>query len=190
MDIPDDLKKEIRAVLLSKVGGTSEKDFTKDYKNLCRKRFEYSKYGFKNAGQLLLAIPDIVKSEFDKKSDVYKFYGHVDKENYIPLIARKAQFKGKGDKNNNNNNNNSKSQLSAMPYKDSPGGPHPNKRRYYAICFKKGCCNLNENEIREKFSVYGEIVELNQSPRWWFVHYGSKEPAVKAVAAWFNSVKV
>jgi hypothetical protein len=59
--VPDDLQKEIRSVLLSKVGGVEVSKFIRDYRALVGQRLEYRSLGFKNIEELFQSIPKVAR---------------------------------------------------------------------------------------------------------------------------------
>ena len=59
--VPDHIKKNVRAVLLSKVGGILVSDFCKDYKSLLREQLNLKQLGFNNLNELIKALPDVVR---------------------------------------------------------------------------------------------------------------------------------
>ena len=61
VEVPEYLQKEIRAVLLSKIGGVPLSELRKDYKKLIGHDLDYSSLGFRSLKQLLLSIPDVAR---------------------------------------------------------------------------------------------------------------------------------
>lgn len=59
--VPDHIKKNVRAVLLSKVGGILVSDFCKDYKSLLREQLNYKQLNFDNINDFIKAMPDVVR---------------------------------------------------------------------------------------------------------------------------------
>lgn len=59
--IPDHIKKNARAVLLSKVGGILVSDFCKDYKSLLREQLNYKQLKYNNINDFIKAMPDVVR---------------------------------------------------------------------------------------------------------------------------------
>ena len=59
--IPEDIKKRVRAVLLSKIGGVPLQAFPSDYKKLEGKPLHYKELGFKTLRECLEAMPDAVR---------------------------------------------------------------------------------------------------------------------------------
>ena len=57
----DDVKRNVRAVLLSKIGGVPLESFNKDYKSLLGDHLPYRKLGYSNLEQALQAMPDAVR---------------------------------------------------------------------------------------------------------------------------------
>lgn len=59
--VPEQLKREIRAVLLSKIGGVPLTQLPKDYSKLTCQRIPWQRFGFNNLEELLAAIPDVAQ---------------------------------------------------------------------------------------------------------------------------------
>ena len=60
-NIPDRVKKNVRAVLLSKQGGVLVSNFTKDYKALLQEPLHFKDLGFTTIKEFIDAIPDVVR---------------------------------------------------------------------------------------------------------------------------------
>ena len=62
-DIPDKIKENVRAVLLSKTDGKGVlvNDFLRDYKNILKEPLMYKSLGYSNLPEFLKAIPDICR---------------------------------------------------------------------------------------------------------------------------------
>lgn len=59
--VPDQVKRNIRAVLLSKVGGVLVSDLVKDYKSLLKESLRFKDLGFSNIKEFVEAIPDVCR---------------------------------------------------------------------------------------------------------------------------------
>lgn len=55
------VKKNLRSVLLSKVGGVPLKNVERDYKSLVGERLNWRQFGFQSFEAFLNEIPDVVK---------------------------------------------------------------------------------------------------------------------------------
>ena len=62
--ITEDLKKNLRSVLLSQSGGVDLHKVAADYVRLVREPLLYQKYGFQNVESFLQAMPDVAKYVF------------------------------------------------------------------------------------------------------------------------------
>ena len=60
-EIPDNVKRNVRAVLLSKIGGVETDKFNSDYKALLGEHFPFRKLGYQTLNQGLQAMPDVVR---------------------------------------------------------------------------------------------------------------------------------
>ena len=59
--VPESVKKEVRSVLLSKIGGVKLRQFTKDYKQLVGQHISWKTYGFLNILDFFKAIPEVAR---------------------------------------------------------------------------------------------------------------------------------
>lgn len=59
--IPEEIKKSVRAVLLSKIGGVPLESFSSDFKKLAGYPLRFNKLGFSTLRQFLEAMPDHVR---------------------------------------------------------------------------------------------------------------------------------
>ena len=57
--VPEDVKKEIRSILLSKIGGVRLGDFQKDFKRLIGHPLNLRALKLTNLSSLIEAIPDV-----------------------------------------------------------------------------------------------------------------------------------
>ena len=60
-EISEELKKNLRAVLLSKVGGVELHRIAADYRTYIGHPLPYRHYGFQDVQSLLQAIPDVAR---------------------------------------------------------------------------------------------------------------------------------
>lgn len=90
-EIPPDVARNTRSVLLSSMKGVLLKRFCRDYKSLVGEEFPWRKLGFPSATSLLQAMTDVARFEFSKKDGDYKVYGIADGMVYTPSWFVKAQ---------------------------------------------------------------------------------------------------
>ena len=90
-EIPPDVARNTRAVLLSSMKGVLLKRFCRDYKSLVGEEFPWRKLGFRSATSLLQAMTDVARFEFSKKDGDYRVYGIADEMVYTPSWFLKAQ---------------------------------------------------------------------------------------------------
>ena len=90
-EIPPDVARNTRSVLLSSMKGVLLKRFCRDYKSLVGEEFPWRKLGFRSATSLLQAMTDVARFEFSKKDGDYKVYGIADGMVYTPSWFVKAQ---------------------------------------------------------------------------------------------------
>lgn len=61
MQVPDNVKRNVRAVLLSKVGGVLVSDLVKDYKSLLKEPLRFKDLGFSSIKEFVDAMPDVCR---------------------------------------------------------------------------------------------------------------------------------
>lgn len=61
MQVPDNVKRNVRAVLLSKVGGVLVSDLVKDYKSLLKEPLKFKDLGFSSIKEFVDAMPDVCR---------------------------------------------------------------------------------------------------------------------------------
>lgn len=59
--IPECEKRNVRAVLLSQIGGVLVSDFSKDYRKLLQSTLDIKQYGFRSMTDFVEAMPDVVR---------------------------------------------------------------------------------------------------------------------------------
>ena len=59
--VPEEIKRNVRAVLLSKVGGVPMGMFIKDYKSLVLAQLDYRGLGFQTLQAFFKSIPEIAR---------------------------------------------------------------------------------------------------------------------------------
>lgn len=89
--VPDDVKRFVRAVLLSSDKGVLLRDFRKDYLKLVGKQLPYSQLGFASCEEMLKAMPDAVTVVRTDPYGELKLYGRGDGVSYMTSAAKKAQ---------------------------------------------------------------------------------------------------
>lgn len=62
--VPDNVKRNVRAVLLSKVGGVLVSDLVKDYKSLLKEPLKFKDLGFGTIKEFVEAMPEVCRSVF------------------------------------------------------------------------------------------------------------------------------
>ena len=59
--VPEEIKRNVRSVLLSKVGGVQMNMFLKDYKSLVLEQLDYRALGFQRLQEFFSSIPEIAR---------------------------------------------------------------------------------------------------------------------------------
>ncbi|XP_063433919.1 uncharacterized protein LOC134715580 isoform X2 [Mytilus trossulus] len=191
--VPENIKRNVRAVLLSKVGGILVSDFSKDYKSLLKEQLNWRQIGFDNMNDLIKAMPEVVRLEFSDKDMAYKMFGKVDpNSSYTPLAAKLAaesSTEGKADRRRNNfGNTNKNSSFGNMNNSNANGDDkyghfQPNMRGHYTLCYPKFKENddVSKEILEEKYGEFPGLFEVHMIPRMIFLRYTIKESAIKCL---------
>ena len=59
--VPDNVKVEIRATLLSKLGGVVENSFAADFYKLNKYYLKVSNFGFQSVNDMMTSMPDVAR---------------------------------------------------------------------------------------------------------------------------------
>ena len=89
--IPDDVKKCVRAVLLSSDNGVLLSDFCKDYYKLVGNQLPYKQLGFSSCESMVWAMPECVTVVATETDSQLKLYGRGDGVSFMTSAAKKAQ---------------------------------------------------------------------------------------------------
>ena len=92
----EDVKINLRSVLVSMPKGCKQSNIAKDYKEFLGEMLPYRALGFKNLYELLISIPDVAKLEFRKEDEDNRVFAVLDKNSYSSLHAKRMSVKGFG----------------------------------------------------------------------------------------------
>ncbi|XP_033729670.1 uncharacterized protein LOC117318851 [Pecten maximus] len=185
MEVPPDVKKNVRSVLLSKVGGVLVSEFGKDYKSLLQKPLQYKAMGFQTMTDFIKAMPDVVRLQFDDHAMAYKMFGIGDPNMYMCVSAKKAErgFGGvSSDPANVLSDMKSPSSIS-NGHDDNDRKINPNAKGLYSLCYprNKEPKGFSEDEVLQKFSEFGDIGDVNIIPGLIFIRFEDKSSAIKCL---------
>ncbi|KAK2157072.1 hypothetical protein LSH36_199g00004 [Paralvinella palmiformis] len=190
--VPEHLQKEIRAVLLSKIGGVQLSDLQKDYRQLLCHSLDYRSLGFKNLKQFLLSIPDAARIVLVTKTNTEKVYGvsnaPLSSMNYT---ERKACYVPKEGEvlitSETTIDTNSSSAIMADHNKSLlrefvETNIRSNQKNLWTVCFPLRE-NFTDEDVIKIFSSYGTVAEISFTTRYGFVRFMTKQGAVDAFVA-------
>ncbi|XP_071955124.1 uncharacterized protein [Antedon mediterranea] len=204
--IPEAVKKYVRAVLLSQIGGVSLKRFPSDYNKLIGENFPMRSLGFSSLLTCMQAMPDVVRIIGDNL-ETCTLLGIGDETSFMsgPAIAAQYPVAGteekrhrsqrkmnkshkkvyKDDKNVNKN----VSTRSNFVSSDSKKFPNlvANQKGLYAIVVK-GIKDLNTaHEVYRLFSTEALIVSQSACSRLYFYRFASIVEAEKIITKYDGS---
>ncbi|GFR96343.1 tudor domain-containing 7 protein [Elysia marginata] len=174
--VPEEIKRNVRAVLLSKVGGVHLNSFIKDYKSLVLEQFDYRGLGFETLQAFLKTIPEIARLE--KSGSDIRVFGVGDPNTYLPVGARKAQGKLPKDYHKKLQ---ADSEASSNPDMEQPVLEIDQFGWFSLCCPIEKAPSSDKDELESLFLQVGKTVKIHMSPRWLFVRYKSKEECLKAL---------
>ncbi|XP_013389916.1 uncharacterized protein LOC106158465 [Lingula anatina] len=175
LPIPSDVKKEVRAVLLSKVKGVPLCHFTTDYKTFVGHALNWKALEFNRLTDFLQAMPDVVSLiEEDGRTVVY---GKSD-GSFMTHTAVKALKRAEKISTENNNKDGSHEPVDADEFPEL----HPNHQGLFCVTFEKHHTSMPNKEVESKFKSIGEVKDINFGhSRLIFVRYARRADAVKAL---------
>ncbi|ESP03597.1 hypothetical protein LOTGIDRAFT_171244 [Lottia gigantea] len=186
-EIPSPLKKSIRAVLLSKLGGVLVSQFAKDYKALVQEQLPFKRLGFDNMEDFFTAMPDVVRLEYCKKDMAYRVFGIGDPETYMSSWIKKSQDPQAVSPRSRRKANRSRSEKKqantsgSVHYDDDDDGPQIDDNNRYSVMYpRKKTPNFTVEDVQLKFQDTGDIATVHIIERWIFVRYWKREEAIRA----------
>ncbi|XP_046545662.1 uncharacterized protein LOC124255787 isoform X2 [Haliotis rubra] len=182
--IPDDVKKNVRAVLLSKTGGgVLVSDFKKDYRRLINSKIFIEHYGFNNIKDFVEAIPEYARLEYSDKDMAYRMFGVGDPNTYMSLSAKKAQGSiPKGHPSNTPKGNRFTNKNGSSHNTNDGKKLIPNSRGLYTVCYNSEMADSKDkDDITDLFSQAGEVAEVNVTQNWIFVRFKTKQGALSSL---------
>ncbi|OWF53967.1 Polyadenylate-binding protein, cytoplasmic and nuclear [Mizuhopecten yessoensis] len=184
MEVPGEVKKNVRSVLLSKIGGVLVSEFGKDYKSLLQKPLHFKNWGFQSMTDFIKAMPDVVRLEFDDNAMAYKMFGIGDSKMYMSGSAKKAQrgFGGTADPANVLSGQKSPSSIS-NGHAEYEGKLNPNAKGLYSLCYPraKEVKSFSEDDVMDKFSAFGDVDDVNMIPGLIFIRFRDRSSAIKCL---------
>ncbi|XP_048733674.2 uncharacterized protein LOC125649880 isoform X2 [Ostrea edulis] len=184
--VPDQVKRNIRAVLLSKVGGVLVSDLVKDYKSLLKESLRFKDLGFSNIKEFVEAIPDVCRLEYDEGIMAHKLYGIGDKSTYMSLSQKRAEKSKSCDSSR-------KTGPRTAP-RGQPLNPDllPNNKGLYTLCYprSKEPKTFSEQDLEEKFSRFGHLAETNVIPGLFFLRFSNIDSAQAALDSYSQELEI
>lgn len=176
MQVPDNVKRNVRAVLLSKVGGVLVSDLVKDYKSLLKEPLRFKDLGFSSIKEFVDAMPDVCRLEYDDGIMAHKLYGVGDKSTYMSLSQKRAE------KSKQNNTSNGRKAPSSVR-KDPNPELLPNTKGLYTLCYprNKEPKSFDEQDLQEKFGEFGNLAEIHKIPGLFFLRFSDIDSAQAAL---------
>lgn len=188
--VPDNIKEDVRAVLLSKTDGTGilVSKFLSDYKSFVHNMLKYKEMGFSGLQAFLEAIPDVCRLEYSQKDMAYRIFGISKPNVFVSSFVQKAQ--GRGARHDSPKHRQNDKVDKYTPSSNINKEWEPNARGLITLCIliQKGL--ETKEEITEHFKQAGEVVEVNVQSRLAFVRYSDVKAAKKAVELWGESLGV
>nr|XP_022331627.1 uncharacterized protein LOC111129501 isoform X2 [Crassostrea virginica] len=175
--VPDNVKRNVRAVLLSKVGGVLVSDLVKDYKSLLKEPLKFKDLGFSTIKEFVEAMPEVCRLEYDEGIMAHKLYGVGDKSTYMSLSQKRAE------KSKQNGVSNGKKNAKGGSAREVNPELLPNSRGLYTLCYPrtKEAKSFEEKDLQEKFSEFGNLAQINMIPGLFFLRFATPDSAQAAL---------
>ncbi|XP_078678342.1 uncharacterized protein LOC144914320 isoform X2 [Branchiostoma floridae x Branchiostoma belcheri] len=190
--VPDEVKKFLRAVLLSQQGGVPVKRLRNDYQNLIGHVLDWRGLGFTRIEDFVKAMPDVCRLEAFGPEKELRVYGIGDPDSYMSSFAIKAQHVKGPPKKRLRNRGKRKDQKASPAVKGSAKGstcngsgdnPHelqPNHLGLYSVCMRRRF-DCSDQDIKIFFSAAGQVKEVHHSERMTFVRFNTVREATAAL---------
>ncbi|XP_005091642.2 uncharacterized protein LOC101850625 [Aplysia californica] len=180
MMIPEEVKKNVRAVLLSRTGGVPLNQFLYDYQKLLCEPLMFKPLGFSSLHKFMEAIPDVARIVNPNDSGA-KLFGVGEPDSYMPLSARKAQ--GTLPRNYHQNLKKREESESNDVDDNTDFTLEPDLRGFYSVCLPTELSPSADDKavIREVFEQVGEVKLIHITSNWVFVRYASLAEAKSCV---------
>ncbi|XP_053405114.1 uncharacterized protein LOC123566395 [Mercenaria mercenaria] len=190
MDIPDSIKENVRAVLLSKTDGSGilVSTFLKDYKSIIHKPLMYKDYGYQTLEKFIKDIPDVCRLEYSDQHMAFKLFGIAKPNTFVSSFVKRAEGNEDSDSSRKSSNKGEK----FVPTNDLNEKWEPSPRGLYSLCFpnKKGSGLESKEAVAMKFAQLGEVVEINVIPSLTFIRYRDEKVAKKAIELYGEELKL
>nr|AGI95999.1 tudor domain-containing 7 protein [Branchiostoma floridae] len=189
--VPDEVKKFIRAVLLSEQGGVPVRRLCTDYRNLIGHVLDWRGLGFTRLEDFVKAMPDVCRLEALGPEKELRVYGIGDPDSFMSSFAIKAQTVT-GPPKKTRNRDKRKGQKSSSAEKGSPMGStcngngenpyglQPDHLGRYSVCITRRF-DLSDQDIKGFFSAAGKVQDVHHSEKMTFVRYNTVREATAAV---------
>lgn len=176
MEVPDNVKRNVRAVLLSKVGGVLVSDLVKDYKSLLKEPLRFKDLGFSTIKEFVDAMPEVCRLEYDDGIMAHKLYGVGDKSTYMSLSQKRAE------KSKQSYTSNGRKAPSSGRRETNPE-LQPNTKGLFTLCYprNKEPKSFDEQDLQEKFAEFGNLAEIHKIPGLFFLRFSDLDSAQAAL---------
>ncbi|XP_062575711.1 uncharacterized protein LOC134237599 [Saccostrea cucullata] len=187
--VPDQVKKNIRAVLLSKVGGVLVSDLIKDYKSLLKEPLRFKDLGFSSIKEFVDAIPDVCRLEYDEGIMAHKLYGIGDKSSYMSLSQKRAEKSKPSMGSNSRNNGNTGARRET---RETDAELLPNSKGLFTLCYprNKEPKGFSETDIHQKFEEFGNLQEIHTIPGLFFLRFSDIDSAQAALDSYREELEL
>ncbi|XP_033118044.1 uncharacterized protein LOC117117746 isoform X2 [Anneissia japonica] len=180
--IPENIKKLVRAVLLSKIGGVPIKRFPADYRSLIGENFPLRSLGFSSFLLCMKSMPDVVRID-GEKSDTCLLFGIGDETSFMSGPAIMAQFPVEGGHKRQrgrkqggaSKKENGKVSTSDLMSPLSAKFPNlvPNMKGWYSVVVKGIHDSNTANEVYRLFSYDAMVVDYSHHNHFYFFRFGN-----------------
>ncbi|BFY98655.1 hypothetical protein BsWGS_01695 [Bradybaena similaris] len=193
-EIPESMKNNIRALLLSRSGGIALSEFVSDYCNRHREPLRFRDFGFSSLQEFMKSLPDVVRVVGTKDSQV-KVFG-VELNSPVPSTSRFKEAQGclakdvtKFSLAENVSYVNGIQNIGTNGANDD-GDLIPDQFGLWSVYLPLSAWkNKDPEELVALFRQAGDVKKTQFTERNAFIRYASKEEALLAVES-FSDLKV
>ncbi|KAK3608369.1 hypothetical protein CHS0354_030831 [Potamilus streckersoni] len=193
-EISDNIKRNVRSVLLSKYDGKGilVGEFLQEYKRLLKEPLHFKSLGFETLQKFIEAMPDVIRLDYSNECMGYKMFAVQNPNAYMSLSAKRALGRnGDIDRSKQGRGRDRREEAEINGCDDVPHFKR-GRKGLYSVCFPNKPTNgLNTSEdVIAKFSEAGNVADVNIIQWYTFVRFEKEAEAAKALQLFKNELNV
>ncbi|KAL3865760.1 hypothetical protein ACJMK2_043117 [Sinanodonta woodiana] len=193
-EISDNIKRNIRSVLLSKYDGKGilVGEFLQEYKKLLKEPLQFKSLGFETLQKFIEAMPDVIRLDYSNECMGYKMFAVQNPKAYMSLSAKRAM--GRNGEMNTSKQGRGRDGREEAEINGCDDVPHFKRGRkgLFSVCFQNKPSNGLDTceDVIAKFSEAGNVADVNIIQSFTFVRFKEEAEATKALKLFKNELNV